>query len=65
LTGREREILGLLAAGLTNRQIAQRIGIGYSTVRSYVRGVIEKLDVHSEIEAVARAHALGLIDDRP
>lgn len=63
LTGREREILGLLAAGLTNRQIASRIGIGYSTVRGYVRGVIEKLDVHSEIEAVARAHALGLLDD--
>jgi DNA-binding CsgD family transcriptional regulator len=65
LTGREREILGLLAAGLTNRQIATRLGIGYSTVRGYVRGVIEKLDVHSEIEAVARAHALGLLVDRP
>jgi GAF domain-containing protein len=65
LTGRERQILGLLAAGLTNRQIATRVGIGYSTVRGYVRGVIEKLDVHSEIEAVARAHALGLLDDGP
>jgi GAF domain-containing protein len=63
LTGRERETLALLAAGLTNRQIAKRIGIGYSTVRGYVRGVIEKIDVHSEIEAVARAHALGLLDD--
>jgi GAF domain-containing protein len=65
LTGRERQTLGLLAAGLTNRQIAKRIGIGYSTVRGYVRGVIEKLDVHSEIEAVARAHALGLLDGEP
>ena len=65
LTGRERQTLALLAAGLTNRQIAKRIGIGYSTVRGYVRGVIEKIDVHSEIEAVARAHALGLLDDGP
>jgi DNA-binding CsgD family transcriptional regulator len=65
LTGRERQILGLLAAGLTNRQIAKRVGIGYSTVRGYVRGVIEKLDVHSELEAVARAHALGLLEDGP
>jgi len=65
LTGREREILGLLASGHTNRQIATRLGIGYSTVRGYVRGVIEKLDVHSEIEAVARARALSLLDDRP
>ena len=65
LTGRERQTLTLLAAGLTNRQIAKRIGIGYSTVRGYVRGVIEKIDVHSEIEAVARAHALGLLDDGP
>ncbi len=65
LTGRERQTLALLAAGLTNRQIAKRIGIGYSTVRGYVRGVIEKIDAHSELEAVARAHALGLLDDGP
>jgi DNA-binding CsgD family transcriptional regulator len=63
LTRRERQVLRLLAAGLSNRQIAPRIGISYSTVRGYVRAVIEKLDVHSELEAVARAHALGLADN--
>jgi DNA-binding CsgD family transcriptional regulator len=63
LTRREQQVLRLLAAGLSNRQIAQRVGIRYSTVRGYVRAVIEKLDAHSELEAVARAHALGLAGD--
>jgi DNA-binding CsgD family transcriptional regulator len=63
LTRREQQVLRLLAAGLSNRQIAQRIGIRYSTVRGYVRAVIEKLDAHSELEAVARAHALGLVEN--
>jgi GAF domain-containing protein len=63
LTRREHQVLRLLATGFTNRQIAQRIGIRYSTVRGYVRAVIEKLGVHSELEAVARAHALDLVDD--
>jgi DNA-binding NarL/FixJ family response regulator len=63
LTRREQQVLRLLAAGQNNRQIAQRIGIRYSTVRGYVRALIEKLDAHSELEAVARAHALGLVED--
>ncbi|TMC46838.1 MAG: GAF domain-containing protein [Chloroflexi bacterium] len=63
LTRRELQVLRLLAAGLSNRQIGQRIGIRYSTVRGYVRAVIEKLGAHSELEAVARAHELGLADN--
>ena len=62
-TRREQQVLRLLVAGLSNRQIAQRIGIQYSTVRGYVRAVIEKLAAHSELEAVARAHALRLVDN--
>jgi len=65
LTRRELQVLRLLAAGLNNRQIGQRIGIRYSTVRGYVRTVIEKLGAHSELEAVARAHELGLADNGP
>jgi len=65
LTRRELQVLRLLAAGLSNRQIGQRIGIRYSTVRGYVRTVIEKLGAHSELEAVARAHELGLADNGP
>lgn len=65
LTRREQQVLRLLAAGLSNRQIGQRIGIRYTTVRGYVRAVIEKLGAHSELEAVARAHELGLADNGP
>ena len=65
LTRREQQVLRLLAAGLSNRQIGERIGIRYTTVRGYVRAVIEKLGAHSELEAVARAHELGLADNGP
>lgn len=65
LTRREHEVLKLLAAGLSNREIASRLGVAYTTVRSYVRAVIEKLDAHSGLEAVARAHAYGLVDEDP
>ena len=63
LTQREHDVLRLLAAGSSNRDIAVRLRIKYTTVRGYVRSVIEKLDAHSELEAVARAHAYGLVDD--
>jgi DNA-binding NarL/FixJ family response regulator len=61
LTQREREILALMARGLDNRTMARDLGIGYSTVRSHVRGVLEKFGVHSKLEAVARAMELDLL----
>jgi predicted ATPase/DNA-binding NarL/FixJ family response regulator len=61
LTGREREVLRLLAAGLDNRHIAARMGIGYVTVRSHLRNLSSKLDAHSRLEILARAAELGLI----
>ena len=64
LTPREREILGLMTEGLDNRDIAAQLGISYTTVRGHVRGVIEKLDVRSKLEAVAHATALGLLGER-
>jgi len=50
LTGREEEVLGLLAAGLSNRQIADRLSLRPQTVKNHVRRVYEKLDVHSRLE---------------
>jgi DNA-binding NarL/FixJ family response regulator len=50
LTGREEEVLGLLAAGLSNRQIAARLGLRPQTVKNHVSRVYEKLDVHSRLE---------------
>jgi two-component system, NarL family, nitrate/nitrite response regulator NarL len=61
LTSREREILSLMAGGLDNQAVADRLGIRYSTVRSHVRNVISKLNAHSKMEAVVRAEQLGLI----
>jgi GAF domain-containing protein len=65
LTRREREVLKLLVAGASNRDIGVRLGVRYTTVRGYVRAVIEKLDAHSALEAVAHAHAYGLVEDEP
>jgi two-component system, NarL family, nitrate/nitrite response regulator NarL len=61
LTCRERQVLELLAAGLDNREIARRLGITYATVRTHVRNLLEKIGVHSRLEAVVRAAEDGLL----
>jgi DNA-binding NarL/FixJ family response regulator len=61
LTGREHEILGLLAKGLTNKQIGHVLGISEHTVRNHVNSVIEKLDVSDRTEAATTAIQRGLI----
>jgi DNA-binding CsgD family transcriptional regulator len=48
-------------AGLDNRHIAARMGIGYVTVRTHLRNLSSKLDAHSKVEILARAAELGLI----
>ena len=62
LSAREREVLKLMAEGLDNSQVAERLGIRYGTVRSHVRNLISKLNAHSRLEAVVRAEELGLIE---
>jgi DNA-binding NarL/FixJ family response regulator len=62
LTVREREVLRLMADGLDNGEVAERLGIRYGTVRSHVRNLIAKLNAHSKMEAVVRAEELGLIE---
>jgi DNA-binding NarL/FixJ family response regulator len=61
LTPREREILQLMAQGLDNRAIAEKLFISFTTVRGHVQNILEKLDAHSKLEAVARANQHGLI----
>ncbi|HEY4440573.1 MAG TPA: LuxR C-terminal-related transcriptional regulator, partial [Candidatus Elarobacter sp.] len=61
LTAREHEILALLAAGLTNREIAQRLVVSARTVETHVARVTGKLGVNSRARAVARAVALGIV----
>ncbi len=62
LTPREREILGLMATGMDNRAIAESLHLALATVRWYVQVLLEKLEVHSKLSAVARAAELGLIE---
>jgi DNA-binding CsgD family transcriptional regulator len=63
LTPREREVLDLLVAGASNRQIAQRLVLAESTVKGYVRTLLEKLDSSSRLQAVATARRWRVIDD--
>ena len=58
LTDREREVLGLLAEGLTNREIASRLVISEKTVRNHVSGVLRKLDFRHRTEAALFAAPL-------
>ncbi|MDT0546625.1 MULTISPECIES: response regulator transcription factor [Streptomyces] len=59
LTPREQEILTLMSQGLDNRAVAERLSISYATVRTHVRKILEKLEVRSQLEAVAKAADWG------
>ena len=61
LSGREREVLGLVAAGSPNRAIARELFIGLDTVKRHVSHIFVKLGVANRTEAVARARTLGLL----
>ena len=62
LTGREIEVLALVAQGLSNAQIAVRLGTEVVTVKSHLAHIYAKWDVRSRTAAVARARADGLIE---
>ena len=61
LTAREREVLTLVAKGLSNRAIADELGISENTVKNHVRRILEKLQAGSRMEAVAKGARLGLV----
>ena len=61
LTERELEVLRLLAAGLSNQEIAQTLFIATGTVKKHLKNIYGKLDAHTRTEAVARAGGLGLL----
>lgn len=61
LTGRELEVLGLLAAGLSNKEIGRKLYISEATVKTHVRGVFAKLNVISRTEAISAATKRGLV----
>lgn len=61
-TARELEVLELLAEGLDTTDMSERLGIAPHTIEWHVRHLIEKLKVHSKLQAVIAAARLGLID---
>ncbi len=61
LTGREAEVTALLAEGLSNKRIAERLGISDQTVKYHVASIYGKLGARSRTDAVRRAVRLGLI----
>ena len=61
LTRREREVLALLADGLTNRQVAERLVLSEHTVHRHVTNILRKLDVRSRAAATAYAVRAGLV----
>ncbi|MGK5552440.1 response regulator [Actinomadura kijaniata] len=63
LTSREREVLDLVARGLSNHRIAQELVLSEKTVRNHLGHIFDKLQVNSRAEAVARARDAGLGTD--
>jgi DNA-binding CsgD family transcriptional regulator len=61
LTPRQSETLHLLADGASTEEIASRLGVARETARGHIRRLLAALDVHSRLEAVARARDLGLV----
>ena len=59
MTPREREVIDLIAEGLSNKEIAERLRIAPYTVRSHVRNVMEKLMLHTRLQVAAYAHQDG------
>jgi DNA-binding NarL/FixJ family response regulator len=63
LTPREREVLGLLGAGLSNAEIGRRLFLVEGTVKAHVSSLLTRLDVQNRVQAAVLAHEAGLVDD--
>ncbi len=64
LTDRELQVLKLVAQGLSNREVAEQLFISENTVKNHVRNILEKLHLHSRMEAVVYAVREKLLDIR-
>ncbi|MGH4027403.1 response regulator [Actinomycetota bacterium Odt1-20B] len=64
LTGREHDTLRLMAEGLTNAEIAARLGVGPATVKTHVAGILSKTGARDRTQVVIAAYEAGLMNDR-
>ncbi|WP_433254568.1 response regulator [Streptosporangium sp. CA-135522] len=62
LTGREREVLGLVGAGMSNAEIARRLHLAEGSVKTYVSTILGRLDVRNRVQAAVLAHEAGLVE---
>ena len=56
MTKREREVVALIAAGLTNKEIAEKLHLSAYTVKSHVHNILEKLALHTRLQIAKHAH---------
>lgn len=65
LTPREQEVMQLIIAGKTNREIADALVLAESTIKSYINSIYRKLNVRSRVQAIARARDLEFVIQKP
>ncbi|WP_283137101.1 response regulator [Rhizohabitans arisaemae] len=65
VTDRQRQVLLLIARGLTNPEIAERLGVSIATVKTHIRGLLAKLDAHDRAQLVIAAYESGLVRPDP
>lgn len=64
LSDREIEVLVLIDQGLTNREIADKLTVALSTVKTHINNIYGKLGVNTRVQAIKEARSLGLIEDK-
>ncbi|MEV0056700.1 response regulator transcription factor [Saccharopolyspora shandongensis] len=63
LTAREREVLALVGAGLSNQDIARRLFLAEGTVKAHVSTILQRLSANNRVQAAITAYEAGLVDD--
>jgi len=61
LTARQRQVLGLIASGLSTAEIAQELTLSTETVRNHLRNLLRELHAHTRVEAIVMAQRIGLL----